>query len=312
MTKRVEVAAGVIFRDDGRFLLGRRQGSFYAGYWEFPGGKVEAGEAPAEALMRELDEELGIRASRIRPWLVREHVYEHAHVRLHFFEVGAWSGKLHDRVHDALSWEVPCSPAVAPMLPANAPVLKALRLPRFMAITQAARVGIDAQLIALDDALERGLRLIQVREPEFDDVALLDFGHEVVRRAHRAGAAVVVNCAPELARRIGADGVHLSARRLAALDARPGGFEWVGASCHNEAELYRAGVLQLDYALLGAVKPTQTHPGQPGMGWSRFSNLRANVSLPVFALGGLGQGDMDDARDAGSHGIAAISQAWDV
>ena len=129
--KRVEVAAGVLLREDGRYLIGQRApDTVYAGYWEFPGGKVEPGESPAQALVRELDEELGIRVTRLRPWLCREHVYEHAHVRLHFHEVAAWEGELADRVHSALAWVLPEGPAREPMLPANGPILKALRLPR--------------------------------------------------------------------------------------------------------------------------------------------------------------------------------------
>ena len=98
--KLVDVSAGVLLRPDGCYLLGQRaQDTVYAGYWEFPGGKVEPGETPAQALCRELDEELGIRVTHLRPWLRREHVYEHAHVRLHFFEVAGWEGALDDRVH---------------------------------------------------------------------------------------------------------------------------------------------------------------------------------------------------------------------
>jgi mutator protein MutT len=89
--KQVAVAAAVIFRDGPRgreFLLGQRApGTFYPGYWEFPGGKVEPGESPVDALKRELDEELGIRVLDCSPWLTLSHVYEHAHVRLHFFRV---------------------------------------------------------------------------------------------------------------------------------------------------------------------------------------------------------------------------------
>lgn len=310
MTKQVDVAAAVLFRTDGRFLLGRRQGSFYDGYWEFPGGKVEPGETPAQALVRELREELGIDVTHVRPWVVREHHYEHAHVRLHFFEVPGWTGTLRDHVHAALSWELPEAPAVAPMLPANAPILKALCLPRFMAITYAAEIGVEAQLAALERALERGLRLIQVREPGLEANEFSGFCREVIARAHDAGAWVLVNAEPETASAVGADGVHLSSRRLLALKERPHGFEWVGASCHDDRELGHAAALGLDYALLGAVKPTQTHPGQPGMGWDTFAALSRNRALPILALGGVGPADMAQARDAGAHGIAAVRKAW--
>ncbi|HNQ75278.1 MAG TPA: Nudix family hydrolase [Pseudothauera hydrothermalis] len=310
MAKIVEVAAGVMVRPDGSFLLGQRApGTFFPGYWEFPGGKVEPGETPAGALIRELREELGIRVHALTPWLVREHHYEHAHVRLHFFEVQAWSGEVNDHVHSALAWQWADRLEVAPMLPANGPILKALRLPRMMGITHAGEIGIAAQLAALDAALGAGLRLVQVREPLLDEPSRSAFAAEVVRRAHAAGALVVINGDAALARACGADGVHLRAAQLAALAARPD-FLWVGASCHSRAELERAAALELDYAVLGAVHETPTHPGQAALGWDGFGRLAAALSIPVLALGGVSRADMPAARASGAHGLAAIRGAW--
>src|ERR1700712_2750601 len=98
MQPRVEVVAAVLQKPDGTFLLAQRPaGKVYAGYWEFPGGKVEPGEAPAAALARELHEELGIDIQRAYPWITREYDYAHAAVRLRFYRVTDWSGELHGR-----------------------------------------------------------------------------------------------------------------------------------------------------------------------------------------------------------------------
>lgn len=310
--KLVDVAAGVLLQPDGRYLLGQRgPDTVYAGYWEFPGGKVEPGESPAQALCRELEEELGIRVTHLRPWLRREHLYEHAHVRLHFFEVSAWEGVLADRVHSALDWVRPEAATRAPMLPANGPILKALRLPRTMGITRAAAVGVDAQLAELERALAAGLRLVQVREALLPAAERERFARQVVERVRAHDGLVLVNDDPELAAAIGADGVHLPARRLLALTRRPE-LAWVGASCHTRAELEQAAALGLDYALLGPVLPTATHPGEPTLGWDEFSRLAAGLPMPVLALGGLAAADMERARDAGAHGIAAIRGVWEA
>jgi len=311
LSATIDVAAGVVVRSDGRFLLARRApGSFYPGYWEFPGGKLEPGESPARALCRELDEELDLRVERLYPWLMRMHDYEHARVRLHFFEVAQWQGEICARIHDALNWVMPGgSEMPAPMLPANGPILKALTLPRRMGITHAATIGIDPQLAALDHALQAGLRLVLIRESALPMPARRTFAKEVVRRAHAAGALAVVNGEPELALDTGADGLHLTAARLLASDSRPN-FAWVGASCHTRAELEQAGALGLDYALLGAVKHTATHPDGKTLGWENFAALASGLPLPVFALGGLENSDMEIARLSGAHGIAAIRGAW--
>ena len=310
MVKKVDVAAAVIRRADGSFLLGQRAAdTFYAGYWEFPGGKVEPGETPHDALVRELDEELGIKVTRAYPWIMREHHYEHAHVRLHFFEVAEWSGSPVDHVHSSLSWQQAHNLTLSPMLPANGPILKALRLPREMGITYATQIGMEKQLALLDAALAKGLKFVQIREPRFTDAELEEFVPAVVARCHSAGAIVVINGQEELARRFGADGIHLPAHQLASTESRPN-FEWVGASCHSREELERVASLGLDYAQLGHVQPTISHPGEPALGWERFAELAALLPMPVLGVGGLNPEDMRTAFTHGAHGIAMIRSAW--
>ncbi len=308
--KIVEVAAAVILRPDGAFLLGRRPpGGFYAGYWEFPGGKVESGETPHDALVRELHEELGVRVEQAYPWIVREFVYEHAHVRLHFFRVLRWQGELRDLQHDLLFWQRPGGFDVEPMLPANAPVLAALALPDFYAITQAAAIGVEPQLAALDSALQDGLRLVQLREPGLPAAQFAAFARAAVDLCHAYGARVLVNGSAELACACGADGLHMPAAQLMACTERPG-FALVGASCHDAWELAQAARLGLDFVVLGPLKATPTHPGQSGLGWVDFSMLIEGYPLPVYALGGLERTDLPAAWQAGAHGIAALRAAW--
>jgi 8-oxo-dGTP diphosphatase len=314
--KQVAVAAAVIFRDgpQGRaqereFLLGQRApGTFYPGYWEFPGGKVEPGEAPVDALKRELDEELGIRVEHCTPWITLTHEYEHAHVRLHFFRVERWSGRVHDHVHSALAWQTADALTVSPMLPANGPVMKSLRLPSRMAVTHAFQIGTAAQLDAIRQACHRGRLVLQIREPVLDAPAL-DFAREAIRIAHGHGSPVVLNGSADAAQALGADGVHLKAAQLAGLAVRPD-FEWVGASCHTADELAQAVRLGLDYAVAGSVLPTASHPDGDTLGWDGFSTLIAGSPLPVFAIGGLDDSHLARAQDCGAHGIAAIRGAW--
>ena len=306
----VDVAAAVILREDGAFLLGRRPpGTVYAGWWEFPGGKVEAGETPRDALVRELAEELGIVVETAWPWITREHVYEHAHVRLHFFRVVRWTGELRDLQHDALEWQRTDAMTVAPMLPANAPVLAALALPDFYAISHAGEIGVDAQLAALATALAGGVRLVQLREPALTAARRAAFVFAAVDLCHSFGARVLVNGDEGLAHDAGADGIHLPAAQLLRSQKRPD-FALVGASCHDRGELERAAQLGVDFALLGPLRETASHPGRAGIGWAAFAELVRDLPMPVYALGGLGRTDLDAARQAGGHGVAAIRGAW--
>lgn len=307
---RVEVAAAVITRADGSFLLGQRPaGKVYAGYWEFPGGKIEPGEAPLAALRRELNEELGIEVRTAYPWLTRDYDYAHAAVRLRFFRVMGWSGTPHGRENQRFTWQLPDAIHVDPLLPANGPILRALSLPPVYGITNAGDLGEGEFLDRLDRALAGGLKLLQVREKAMSGDALLRFASEVVRRAHASGARVLVNGDAALAQRAGADGVHLSSAQLRQLRARPASL-LVGASCHDAGELARAQALGSDFAVLGPVQPTPSHPGAAGVGWDGFAALLRDLPLPVYALGGMKPSDLETAWRCGAHGISMQRAAW--
>ena len=308
--KRVDVVAAVLLHEDGRFLLGQRPaGKVYAGYWEFPGGKVEPGEAPAAALARELHEELGIEVRRAHPWMIRDYDYAHAAVRLRFFRVLEWSGDLHGRENQRFAWQLPGAISVDPLLPANAPILRALRLPPVYGITHAAELGEREFLARLERALAGGIKLLQVREKHMAAGTLARLAARVVELAHAAGARVLINADAELANRVGADGVHLTASQLVRLDRRPS-VDLVGASCHDASELARACDLGADFAVLGPVRPTPSHPGAAGIGWDGFAALLEDNPLPVYALGGLAPGDLEEAYRRGAHGISMMREAW--
>jgi len=300
----VEVAAAVIQRADGAFLLARRPpGKVFAGYWEFPGGKIEPGEPVARALERELREELGIEPSTAYPWLTREYVYPHAAVRLNFFRVTAWRGDLRPRERQAIAWQRAEAPAVAPMLPANAPVLAALGLPDEYAVTDAAARGAPAMLSRIRYRLERGLRMIQVRDRDL--VQRDTFVQEVVRAARPFAARVLVSGGSEHG-----DGAHFTAAQLMALRERPAS-GLAAASCHDAAELARAMALRLDFAVLGPVRATPTHPGARALGLEGFARLARGASIPVYAIGGMTRADLEAVWRAGGHGVSMVSGAWD-
>jgi 8-oxo-dGTP diphosphatase len=119
----VDVAVGVLIAADGRFLVtSRPAGKVYAGHWEFPGGKVEAGETIERALQRELHEELGITIADPKRWKTTLHDYPHALVRLHFCKVYQWRGEFEMREAQQMVWQT-LPVAVKPLLPGTLPVL---------------------------------------------------------------------------------------------------------------------------------------------------------------------------------------------
>lgn len=305
----VDVAVGILIRPDGHLLLASRpEGKPYAGYWEFPGGKLEPGEAVAHALKRELHEELGVDIGSVFPWVVRVFDYPHALVRLHFCRVFEWSGELHAREQQRFGF-FPLDGMPTPLLPATVPVLRGLELPTVYAISAAQRLGIPTFLQRLEAALARGLKFVQLREPELsaDEVGQLFGRMQSMVRA--AGACLIVNSRHAQALRDAADGVHLTAQALREATQRPAA-RWVGASVHGVDELARAAELGLDFAVLGPIRPTASHPGQTPLGWTEFERIAAATALPLYAIGGLDIESAPLAKACGGHGVALLSDAW--
>jgi 8-oxo-dGTP diphosphatase len=310
MTAPVEVAAAVFLRDDGRTLLAQRpEGKVYAGFWEFPGGKVEPGETVSDALKREIQEELGVQIDGSHPWVTRVFTYPHATVRLHFRRVFGWRGDLRAVEHQALSWEDPNEVRVAPLLPANGPVLRGLMLPSEYAISNASALGAEAFLRALETRLQAGLKLVQLREKDMAPPAFVELARRAIALCRRYQARVLLNGDVALAKALNADGVHLTSAQLHAFDERPE-LPWCGASCHSSEDLRLAEALGADFAVLGPVHLTQSHIEVRPTGWDGFGKLIENAVIPVYALGGMAPQDLQQAVVHGAHGIAMLSAAW--
>lgn len=327
MTKPTSVnvtnaAVGILQRPDGSVLLGQRpHGKSWAGYWEFPGGKLEAHEQPAQALVRELQEELGILAITYYPWLTRTYDYParyHADgrvdspantVKLHFFIVTAWQGEPQGIEGQPLIWQNPKALQVSPMLPANAPIMAALDLPPVYALTNVHELGLALFFERLSLALTHGLGMIQVREKYMSNQAFAEFAAQVITRAEAYQAKVIINADIELARTLKAAGVHFTSAQLLQLRSRPEGLI-CGAACHNQAELAHAAALGMDYVTLSPVMPTDSHPDAKTLGWQVFREWVQAYPLPVYALGGMQLTDVPIARSCGAHGVAMQRAAW--
>jgi 8-oxo-dGTP diphosphatase len=307
----IHVAVGVLQRADGRVLLGQRPaGGHLPGLWEFPGGKIEAGETPLQCLQRELWEEIGIRLQTCRPLIRLHHTYAQRQVHLHVFEVSQWSGQITGREGQAIQWASQAELRRLELPAADLPVLTALQLAKLYAITPPDLTDANALLTGLNGLLQRGIRQIQLRldSPRLStDEALLA---DCVAQCHQAGASLMLNADIQRAGKLGC-GLHLKAAQLKGLSARPIAVDqWLGASCHSVEEVARAEQLGVDFAVLSPVKNTQSHPHAQPIGWRQFEHWVTSANLPVYALGGLTPGDLDIARQHGAQGVAAIRSIW--
>jgi 8-oxo-dGTP diphosphatase len=317
----LHVVAGVLQDAQGRVLLARRPaGKADAGLWEFPGGKVEPGESPLDALRRELHEELGLRVLDGVPLICVPVAWTDAgasiRLRLDTWAIRAFEGDPVAHEHDALAWVALDDLGRYPMPPADRPVVAALREPDRLLVTPEPGDGPEAEtawLAAIDAALGTGLRRVHLRLADASKRRRL--ARELATRCRAAGVGLWVHGDAPLATELGV-GLHWRAGQLRDAGAealtrrhREAGGR-VCAAVHDAEELALASGVGVDDLLLGPVKPTTTHPGQPGLGWDTFERLRAQTALPAYALGGVGPEDLGEARRHGAQGVAGIRAFW--
>lgn len=304
--KRILVVAAVI-RRDGRILIAQRpRDKHMGGLWEFPGGKVEAGEAADCALVRELEEELGITATAFRPLIRISHDYADKAVCLDVWEVTDFAGEPHGREGQAVHWVTPDELPGFDYPAANRPIVTAARLPARYHISppDLDEAGYRDWLV---QALARGARLLLLRAPALPAPRYVALAQDCLARCQAAGAQLLLHGDAGLLAEVPAAGVHLPARVLATLAARPDiGVRWLAASVHDAGELALAERVGVDFVTLSPVAATPSHPGVPGMGWEAFAGLVAQSHVPVFALGGMRAEDLAQAWSAGAQGIAGI------
>jgi 8-oxo-dGTP diphosphatase len=305
--KRILVAAAVI-RHEGKILIAQRAAEAHqGGLWEFPGGKVEAGEPVATALVRELQEELGITPTIFRPLIRFTHDYPDKSVCLDVWEVTAFSGQAHGREGQPIRWIFPDELEAYQFPAANQPIIAAAKLPSRYFITPDALTPAE-YLQWLDARLQQGARLFLFRAPALSVDAYLQQAARMLQRCHATGAQLLLHDDPDFLQELPAHGIHLTAQRLVSLVERPIPDKlWLAASAHNQAELRQAEIIGADFSTLSPVKATLSHPAATLLGWENFTEIAGSAHLPVYALGGMCDEDMETAWQAGAQGIAGIS-----
>lgn len=311
VTEPLHVVVGLVCDGDRVFVTRRPASAHQGGMREFPGGKLVPGEDVRHGLARELEEELGIAVRSAQPYTQVRYPYPGRAVLLDVWRVIAFDGAPHGREGQEAAWREIATLRPSEFPPADRPILRRLQLPRLYVISDAARYGPDEFKARLERALVAGVRLVQLREPTFHGETFRLYARELAILCHRYGAKLLLNADPSLVSECDADGVHLTARQLAVLGARPIAPDLlIGVSCHNGAELQRAQDIEADFAVLSPVQPTASHPRALPLGWDAFDNLTSSIHTPVYALGGLRAGDARRARQAGAIGMAMISGIW--
>jgi len=312
MSEFIDVAAAAIVNDRNEVLIAKRAAHRHQGdRWEFPGGKLEPGERAEQALVRELEEELGITAIQFRPLITISHHYGDKSVRLHVFRVDAFRGQPHGHEGQPLAW-VPAQQLRQYEFPAaNLPIVAAVQLPERLLITPEPG-DVNPFLEKIELACQRGIRLIQLRAHTLQD----DHYRSLARSTHAITAqyacALILNRGPAVVADIPCEGWHGSRQALKNLEvsAWPQRPRWLSVACHDQNELKQAEQCGADFLLLSPVCATSSHPGLAPLGWTQFGELAQQANRPVFALGGVGEHDLNTCWQHGGQGIAAIRALW--
>jgi 8-oxo-dGTP diphosphatase len=304
----LHVAAGVVHDERGRILIARRPDHVHqGGLWEFPGGKLEPGETVAAALGRELREELDIEPLESSPLIRIRHDYPERRVLLDVRRVERFRGEPRGMQGQPIRWVTPDELPHFEFPAANRPIVAAARLPDHYAILDDEAGDPEILRERLHRLAATGIRLVQFRARRLPAHQFGALAEEAAEFCRARGIALLVNADPEWVARTGTAGVHLRAARLMALERRPlDSSRWVAASCHTLAELRQAERIGADFAVLGPVRPTASHPDAAPLGFAAFEALVDAVAIPVYALGGLKPADTARARRHGAQGIAGI------
>ena len=254
--------------------------------------------------------ELGIDVLATEPLMsVPQHTGSKS-IMLDVFKVTKYTGQPRGLENQALAWVPNSKLRSYPMPPADLPVVAVLQKPPHYLITPEPTTDTTRFLRELDAALASGQRLVQLRAKTWQEKPLKALLTLTVALCKKHKAQLLINGQLGLAHDFDV-GLHLTSEQLMALQSRPLAARLpVAASCHNLQQLKHAQALGLDFVVLGSVNKTASHPEVAPMGWTAWQEMRAEVSLPIFAIGGLGPQDVAAARQHGAQGVAGIRAFW--
>ena len=318
--KRIHVVAAVIERGNDILIARRPDHVHQGGKWEFPGGKLEAGESAFAGLVREIHEELGIAVTEADSLIRIAHDYPDKQVLLDVWRVHAFDGEPVGCEGQQIRWVARDTLQEYEFPAANVPIVTAVQLPPVYVISPDLDSrdldSLQRYMAELEATLKSGARLLQIRifnVAQDDWQALLE---QLQQLRTRYEVSFLLNSAT--ARDVLGDsplpqvfaGLHLNSADLLALTQRPGDCRWLAASCHSPQDIAQAERVGVDFVTLSPLLPTSSHPDATPLGWETFARWVEQACVPVYGLGGLRESDLARLRACGAQGAAGISGFW--
>jgi len=304
----LNVAVGVILNNHGDVLISQRAKNVeQGGLWEFPGGKLEVGENSCQALKRELLEELGIKIKSTKSLIKVNHQYSDFDVSLDVLIVESYEGEANGLEGQPIKW-VRIEELKNYSFPAaNTPIITALQLPNCYPIVDSS-IGTPEQMLEqLQYLMIRGFSVIQFRAKGLSETVFNELAIKAVKLSKTKNVRLYLNSSVQKAIELGAAGVHINSKQVSKLVKHEAdGRISIAVSCHTKEDIINAKRIGADFSVLSPVCMTTSHPSSVPIGWKRFKELVEGVGLPVYALGGLNEADIEIAKEHAGQGISGI------
>ena len=299
-----EIAVGLIINQENEFLVCQRNNkTFLPDLWELPGGKLEEGESFAEALQRELIEEINVKPFSFSKLISTFFNYPSGLVIINGFLVKQWQGDIKAKEGQNLKWIKldNFSKFKNKFLAASVPIINCYLFSNKLLITPSAKPL--KFLIALLKKYQN--LMVLYRDYDVKESEYIANAKKLIKIANKQGHKILLTC--DNAFEIGASGVHLNSKKLHNLQQKPNNL-LVSASCHSIADINIANKFLIDLVFLSPIMATTSHPEiENFLTWYGFEQLCKLCAMPAYALGGVRQNDLITAKNIGGQGIAGIS-----
>lgn len=311
----VHVAVAVIQDSHGQYFIAKRPlESHQGGLWEFPGGKVENNETVLDALKRELYEEVGITLIHADPLIKIHHNYTDKSVLLDVWKVDDFSGTAFGKEGQETCWINKDELSSYDFPVANLPIIKSLQLPDQYMIT--GEFADEVELLSRVNAgLKKGIKLIQFRSHHISEENYFHYAKKIYALCKKENAVLLLNTSIENYNNHKAHefshGLHLTSKEFEFFSSGLLDDDLlISTSVHDQRELLSAESKNIDFVVLSPVNRTLSHPNSPPLGWVSFKELTNKSNIPVYALGGMTEENMEVSKVNGAQGIAAIGAFW--
>jgi len=304
--KIIKAVVGVLRNESGKLLIAKRQDNqFMAGFWELPGGKIEGDETTEQTIIRELNEELGIKVDALSLHQTMQHTYVDRAVELCIYNIDQYQNTPTGIEGQQIAWASVQDLYNYQLLPTMKAFIDSITLPNKYWITPSSDHQSEAWMKKFDEKITQGISLIQLRSKTTLDN---HFIAELYNKCQQNSTNLLINTIDKSFNELYCDGWHITTNEMLNLKSRPCADDKIlGASTHNLNEALKAQAIGADFVVISPVQATQTHPDTIPIGWDAAAEVVEHLNIPVYFLGGMGPGDLDKTTKLGAQGIAGVS-----